>query len=102
METKPLLDKVAEIIQLYPQYAVEIDGHTDNVPINTHAFPSNWELSAARATNVLKYFINVHGMNPTRFYVKGSADSRPIVPNDTHEHRAQNRRVEIRLKESST
>ncbi|MBF0537176.1 MAG: flagellar motor protein MotB [Nitrospirae bacterium] len=97
--SKPILDNIAEIIKRHSGFMVEIDGHTDNVPINTVQYPSNWELSAARATSVLRYFINTHDIEPSRLYVKGNADSRPIVPNDTPEHRAQNRRVEIRLKE---
>ncbi|MBF0336510.1 MAG: flagellar motor protein MotB [Nitrospirae bacterium] len=98
----PVLDNIAEIINRYPGLMVEIDGHTDNVPIRTALYPSNWELSAARATSVLRYFIAKHDIEPSRLYVKGNADSRPITPNDTPEHRAQNRRVEIRLKEVSS
>ncbi|KJU82777.1 OmpA/MotB domain-containing protein, partial [Candidatus Magnetobacterium bavaricum] len=74
---------------------------TDNIPIKTALYPSNWELSAARATSVLRYFIAKHAIEPDRLYVKGNADSRPLVPNNTPEQRAQNRRVEIRLKEIS-
>jgi chemotaxis protein MotB len=97
----PLIAGIAEIIRTNPSYTVEIDGHTDTVPIHTSRFPSNWELSVARATSVLKYFIDVQGMDPSRFYVKGNADQRPVAPNDTPEQRAQNRRVEIRLRNSS-
>ncbi|MBF0343885.1 MAG: OmpA family protein [Nitrospirae bacterium] len=97
----PILDNIAGIINRYPRFMVEIDGHTDNLPINTVMYPSNWELSAARATSVLKYFVNKHGIESSRFYVKGNADSRPLVANDTPDHRTQNRRVEIRLKEIS-
>ncbi|MBF0608865.1 MAG: OmpA family protein [Candidatus Magnetobacterium sp. LHC-1] len=95
----PVLDNIAEIIKRHPGFMVEIDGHTDNVPIRTALYPSNWELSAARATSVLRYFIAKHDIDPSKLYVKGNADSRPIVPNDTPERKAQNRRVEIRLKE---
>lgn len=95
----PVMEKVATLIKDNPSFIVEIDGHTDNIPIKTAAYPSNWELSVARATSVLKYFINRHGIEPSRFYIKGNADQRPLVPNTSPELRAQNRRVEIRLKE---
>ncbi len=97
--SNPVLNKITEIIAQYPSFLVEIEGHTDNIPIQTNIYPSNWELSVARATNVLKYFINSSSIDPTRFSVKGSADLKPVVQNDTPENRAKNRRVEIRLKE---
>ncbi|MBI5740847.1 MAG: OmpA family protein [Nitrospirae bacterium] len=95
---KPVLDNIAEVIHKYPYFHAEITGHTDNVPINTFRYPSNWELSVARAAGVLKYFINDHGIDSSRLSIKGNADQRPVAPNDTPENRAQNRRVEIRLK----
>ncbi|WP_420265133.1 OmpA family protein [Candidatus Magnetominusculus dajiuhuensis] len=99
--TTPVLDKVAQLIKRHPSYAVEIDGHTDNSPIHSPLFPSNWELSSARAMSVLQYLINVKGVDPSGFSVRGNGDSRPIVPNDSPQHMAQNRRVEIRIKEKS-
>ena len=101
-DSEPVLDKIASIIESHPSFIVEIDGHTDNLPINTPRYPSNWELSVARAASVLKYFMNHHGMEPSRFSIKGDADQRPLASNDTTEHRALNRRVEIRLKEKET
>lgn len=97
----PVLKNIAEIIKKHPSFLIEIEGHTDNIPIQTSIYPSNWELSVARATSVLKYFIHNHGVDPSRFSVKGSADQKPVAPNDTPEDRARNRRVEIRLKESA-
>jgi chemotaxis protein MotB len=97
---EPVLDNIAEIIQKYPGFIVEIEGHTDNVPIRTSRFPSNWELSIARATSVLKYFIDYHSIDPSRLSVKGNADQKPLAQNNTPENRAKNRRVEIRLKET--
>ncbi len=99
--SKPILDNIADIIMKYPDYTVEINGHTDSIPIKTARFPSNWELSVARATSVLKYFINNHSVDPSRFAVRGNADQKPVAPNDTPENRAKNRRVEIRLTETS-
>jgi len=95
---KPVLDNIAEVIHKYPYFHAEIIGHTDNVPINTFRYPSNWELSVARAAGVLKYFINNHNIDSSRLSIKGNADQKPVAPNDTPENRAQNRRVEIRLK----
>jgi chemotaxis protein MotB len=98
-DSGPVLDNIAGIIRRHPSYAVEIDGHTDNVPIKSRLYPSNWELSVARAASVLRYFIGVHGIDPSHLSIKGNADHRPVAPNDTPEQRAQNRRVEIRLRE---
>jgi chemotaxis protein MotB len=94
----PVLDNIADIIHKYPYYQAEIIGHTDNVPINTSRYPSNWELSVARATSVLKYLINNRSIDSSRLSIKGNADQEPVAPNDTPANRAQNRRVEIRLK----
>lgn len=98
----PMLENIARVIQRHPSFLVDIEGNTDNVPIRTRLYPSNWELSVARATSVLKYFINNHGIDPSRLSIKGNADQKPAVPNDTPENRAQNRRVEIRLKEKES
>lgn len=97
--SEPVLENIADIIRRYPFFQVEIDGHTDNVPIQTRLYPSNWELSVARATSVLKYFMNTQDIDPSRLTIRGNADQKPVVPNDTPENRAQNRRVEIRLKD---
>ncbi|HDN85114.1 MAG TPA: flagellar motor protein MotB [Candidatus Aerophobetes bacterium] len=95
----PLLDKIAIILKKLPN-EITVEGHTDNLPIHTERFPSNWELSAARAINVAKYLIK-KGVSPSRVGVVGYADSRPIYPNDTPEHRASNRRVEIFIREKN-
>ncbi len=96
--SEPVLGTIAAIISKYPDFRVEIDGHTDNIPIKTTRYPSNWELSVARASSVLKYFITNHAIDPSRLSVRGNAHHKPIAPNDTPENRARNRRVEIRLK----
>ncbi|MBI1822940.1 MAG: OmpA family protein [Nitrospirae bacterium] len=100
--SEPILDHIAQLIQRYPSFLVEIEGHTDNMPIKTAVYPSNWELSVARSTGVLKYFIGRHGISPSRLSIKGSADQKPVASNDTPEDRAQNRRVEIKLKENDS
>ena len=76
---------------------IGIEGHTDNVPIHTQRFPSNWELSAARAVNVLRFLIDRFNIPPGRISALGYSEFRPIYPNDSEVHRALNRRIEIRL-----
>lgn len=74
---------------------IAIQGHTDDVPINTERFPSNWELSMSRSGSVLKYFLNELGFPPTRLSTAGFGEYKPIDTNETAEGRANNRRVEI-------
>jgi chemotaxis protein MotB len=76
------------------EYAIEVEGHTDNLPISTAKFPSNWELSSARASSVVRLFID-QGVVAKRLKAVGSADNRPVLANDTAEGRARNRRVTI-------
>ena len=90
------LDKIADVLKKVP-YAVRVEGHTDNVPIQTHRFPSNWELSVARAVNVVKYFAEVSNIDPKRLSAVGYGESRPVAANDSPSDRAKNRRVEILL-----
>lgn len=72
-----------------------VEGHTDDVPIASPTFPSNWELSTTRATTVLRRLLAAHSIDPARLSAAGYADTRPRVPNDSDEHRAGNRRVEV-------
>ncbi|MFN8034884.1 MAG: flagellar motor protein MotB [Acidimicrobiia bacterium] len=93
-EGRAVLDGLAPALGELPNQ-ISIEGHTDNAPINTGAFPSNWELSTTRATTVLRYLTDVRGVPESRLAAAGYADQRPLEPNDTVEHRARNRRVEI-------
>ena len=93
-EALPLLDKIGAIISK-TAYLIRIEGHTDNLPIHTELFPSNWELSTARAVNVLRYFIKNHNIDPRRLAAEGFGEFHPLVANDSPENRAKNRRVEI-------
>lgn len=88
------LDSLAKALQGL-RNDIRVEGHTDNVPINTEAFPSNWHLSVARAVNVGYYLIQHHGLNPERVSVVGYSEYRPLVPNDSPENRSRNRRVDI-------
>ena len=91
------LDKVMAVIKKYRSFNIRVEGHTDNLPIKTRRFPSNWELSIARAVSVVKYFLEDGGVSPKRFSAAGYGESKPILPNYTPEYRAKNRRVEILL-----
>lgn len=90
----PRLEKIGRLIQRI-QTPVEIQGHTDNQPIHTNEFPSNWELSTARAISVLRYLIQTPEIAPERLSAVGFAEFQPMVANDTAEQRAQNRRVDF-------
>jgi chemotaxis protein MotB len=86
-----VLQQLAETLKPFPN-AIRVEGHTDNRPINTSAFPSNWELSAARAASVVHLFTRA-GMDPTRLAVIGLGENRPAQSNATPEGRNANRRV---------
>ena len=90
----PLMKEIARTISNIP-YPVRIEGHTDNMPIHTHRFPSNWELSTARAIGVLRYLIEEEHIPSERLFAVGFGEYRPAFPNDTAAHRAGNRRVEL-------
>ncbi len=93
-EAIPILEKVGSIITK-TTCDIQIEGHTDNLPIKTGMFPSNWELSTARAVNVLRYFLEKANISSVRLTAVGFGEFQPLLPNDTLEHRAKNRRVEI-------
>lgn len=91
----PVLKKVAEIVRRMPN-AINIEGHTDNKPINTAKFPSNWELSSARAASVVREFVN-EGIDEARLSAIGYGEFHPIAENETDQGRFQNRRVVVVL-----
>lgn len=98
-EGKKVLDRVVEILKNVKDRQINIEGHTDNVPISprlAQKFPTNWELSTARATNVVRY-LQEKGIDPALLSATGYAEYRPVAPNDTEEGRAKNRRIEIVL-----
>lgn len=91
----PILKRVGDLLQKFDQ-PLRVEGHTDNLPINTRQYPSNWELSTARAINVVKFFVQ-SGIVPQRLAAVGYGASKPRVANDSPAHRSRNRRVEIVL-----
>jgi chemotaxis protein MotB len=93
-EAVVVLAAVADEIGLAGNHVL-IEGHTDNVPINTARFPSNWELSTARATNVLRFLVEKKSIAPDRISARGFGEYRPVASNATSKGRAMNRRVDI-------
>ena len=104
-EITPAMRDIAVVIaQLIAQthnedkpFEIIVAGHTDNVPINTVRFPSNWHVSVARAVNFLEVLVVESGLDPGFFYSRGCGEYRPIADNDTSEGRQQNRRVEVMI-----
>jgi len=86
-----VIERIGDVLHRFPN-ALNVEGHTDDRPINTPIFPSNWELSAARAASVV-HLLTQHGMDPDRLTLIGRGEHQPILPNDTVEGRNANRRV---------
>jgi chemotaxis protein MotB len=93
-EAKDKLEKIASLIQKTP-YKVNVAGHTDNLPINSSIYPTNWELSLIRASVVARFFIEEMNIPGNKFYLSGHSYFQPVRPNTTAQNRAANRRVEI-------
>ena len=100
LSARSVLDAVVGVINKYPDYKIHIQGHTDDESISTEKFPTNWELSAGRATAVLRYFYD-KGVEPENMTATGYADTFPLVTNDTVPGRAKNRRVEFVLEKEN-
>ncbi len=93
-EFLPILKLIAEVLNQRDGHFI-IAGHTDDIPIETRRFRSNWDLSAARAASVVHFLIRQGDVDPERMEIRAMADNEPLVPNDSWENRAKNRRVEI-------
>ncbi len=89
----PVLAAITKRVRSMPN-ELRVEGHTDDIPINTPFYPSNWELSSARALAVTRYLVD-NGISPRRLGSIGFGEYRPVVPNDTRDNRAKNRRVDI-------
>ncbi len=95
----PILSQIADIIDEDVKInSVQVEGHTDNIPINTSRYPSNWELSTARALSVVKYLHERENIEADKLAAVGHGEHRPLEPNTSPENRARNRRVEIFIK----
>jgi len=97
-ESGATLDKIANILTKN-ENQIKIEGHSDNVPIKNAQFSSNWELSSARASNIVEYLTNEKKLNKKRFTILSHADNVPVAENSTLEGRAKNRRVDIVIME---
>ncbi len=93
---KQTIEEISKTLAQIPEKSYQVEGHTDNVPISTAQFPSNWELASSRAINVMKTMIDV-GLSPTRVSAASYGETSPIQSNETAEGKAQNRRIEIAI-----
>lgn len=93
-EAVEILKKVAPTLRSLPN-PLRVEGHTDDLPIRTSQFPSNWELSVHRATNVVRYLVEEEGFDPKKLSAAGYSEYRPLVPNSSDANRQINRRVDI-------
>lgn len=91
-----ILEKMGEKIRNIDN-KIRIEGFTDNIPVDTSKFPSNWELSTSRAISVVRYFVEEKGIDPKKFSVTGYGEHNPIASNDNSEGRSKNRRIEITI-----
>jgi chemotaxis protein MotB len=99
-EGKSVLDKVVTILKEVKDKRIQVEGHTDNVRIYSAIkakYPTNWELSTGRATQVVRYLQEQGGLDPKALSATGYSEYQPVAPNDTDEGRARNRRIEIVL-----
>ena len=95
-EGRVLVDSLLPIFNLAVNHTIVVEGHTDNTPINTDRFPSNWELAAGRAGSVVRH-LESRGLNPTRLRATAYGETHPIAPNTTAQGQSANRRVELIL-----
>lgn len=91
---KPFLTKIGTLLSEIPNH-VKVEGHTDSRPMNSYRYPSNWELSGARASSVIRFLLSEYDFDMTRFSLAGYGETRPVKPNNTPENMQENRRVEI-------
>ncbi|WP_077299025.1 flagellar motor protein MotS [Virgibacillus pantothenticus] len=98
---KPFLNKVSSLLHNIPN-PVHVEGHTDSRPISNYRYPSNWELSGARAGSVIRYLLNENHFDKSRFSSVGYADTQPIAPNTSPANWSKNRRVEIVILENKS
>lgn len=91
---KPFLSKIGGLLSINPNN-VKVEGHTDSKPMSSFRYPSNWELSGARASSVVRFLINEYQFDMSRFSIVGYGETQPIEPNTSSENMKKNRRVEI-------
>ncbi|MFS0673106.1 flagellar motor protein MotS [Ornithinibacillus sp. 179-J 7C1 HS] len=97
---RPFLTKVGDMLARIDN-DIKVEGHTDDVPMSGYRYPSNWELSGARASSVVRILVEENDLEEERFSIAGFSDTKPILPNDSASNRSKNRRVEIVILEDS-
>lgn len=97
-QNRKIIDNISQILKTIPNY-IRVEGYTDDIPINNEKYKSNWELSVARATNVIEILVE-DGVNPERLIAVGYGQFKPVVPNTSEENRKKNRRVDIVIMKS--
>jgi len=101
-DIKKTLSKISKTLSNFPENNIQVEGHTDDVPIRSRQFSSNWELSSARALAVLRLLLEKSDIEPERLSAAGYGEYHPNVPNDSSENRRLNRRVDIVIVPGST
>ena len=96
----PFLTKVGNLLAQIDN-DIKVEGHTDDIPMSSFRYPSNWELSGARAGSVVRFLVDENSLNERRFSISGYSDTEPIVPNDNANNRSKNRRVELVILEKN-
>lgn len=96
-EAMPIVQKVGVILERYAESTIEVEGHTDNVPINTAKYPSNDVLSSYRALSMFEYLVQNTSLDPAKLKHSGRGEYMPVADNSTPEGRAKNRRIEIKI-----
>ncbi|MDA5561443.1 flagellar motor protein MotB [Exiguobacterium sp. MMG028] len=97
-DAQNVAQNISQILEKAGKREIVVSGHTDNIPINTARFPSNWELSSARATAFMRGLLTNDALNPAQFTLASYGEFKPIATNDTEEGRSKNRRVEVLIK----
>ncbi|MDE0563988.1 MULTISPECIES: flagellar motor protein MotB [unclassified Exiguobacterium] len=97
-DARNVAQNISQILEKAGKREIVVSGHTDNIPINTARFPSNWELSSARATAFMRGLLTNDALNPAQFTLASYGEFKPIATNDTEEGRSKNRRVEVLIK----
>ena len=98
----PKLEKIGALItKRFSNHLIRIEGHTDNIPLATSKYPSNWELSASRAASVGRFLMSSYKIKPNLFTIIGYAETKPLAPNTNAENMAKNRRVELVILKNS-
>ena len=98
---KPTIQEIGNALKKLPSNYIRIEGHTDTDPISSSKFPSNWELSSARATKVLKFLVDYSARDPKKISSVGFGEYQPLVPNTSEANKSKNRRVDITILRNS-